>query len=184
MLDTAGGFQDAMAKTGARLGVMPQEVLRRIYLKPGSLLLEEKGDEDPNSAVVTYVESLPPFNDPTVGFLSNAVRRLVGAANAERVLKHALLHRATPFARGDMTLDFEAAAIRLIAEGRTFCIMALPVAFKPKGSEKGTWGACTSGGHAWDGDAPGPLVAHSVSAAGVHAWVVHGVVVLALWMWM
>ena len=144
VFDTALGFREAVEKTNIRLGVMPQEVLRRIYLKTGSLQLEEKGDKDPNSAVVTYVRSSPPFNAPTVGFLSNAVRRLVGALNAEGVL--ALLHRATPSARSAMALDFEAVAIKLIAEGKTFRITALPVAVKPKGNKQGTRGACKSGG--------------------------------------
>jgi len=133
VFDTADSFMKAREKTNIRLGVMPQEVLRRIYLKTGSLQLEEKGDKDPNSAVVTYVRSSPPFNAPTVGFLSNAVRRLVGAYNAEGVL--ALLHRATPSARSAMALDFEAVAIKLIAEGRTFRITALPVGVKLKGSK-------------------------------------------------
>ena len=123
---------------------MPLDTLKLVYLKSGWAQLEENGDKDPNSAVVTYVRSSPPFNAPTVGFLSNAVRRLVGALNAEGVL--ALLHRATPSARSAMALDFEAVAIKLIAEGKTFRITALPVAVKLKGSKSGTRGACTSGG--------------------------------------
>jgi len=166
VFDTADSFMKAREKTNIRLGVMPQEVLRRVYLKTGSLQLEEKGDKDPNSAVVTYVRSSPPFNAPTVGFLSNAVRRQVGAFNAEGVL--ALLHRATPSARSAMALDFEAVAIKLIAEGKTFRITALPVAVKPKGSKPGTRGACTSGGGKKRG-VGGGIPAYPVSAAWVQA---------------
>ena len=136
MFDAALGFREAVEKTNIRLGVMPQEVLRRIYLKTGSLQLEEKGDKDPNSAVVTYVRSSSPFNDPTMGFLSNAVRRQVHAAYAVAVL--ALIRGASPLARSAMALDFEAVAISMIAAGKTFRIAALPMGFKPKGSKKGT----------------------------------------------
>jgi hypothetical protein len=161
---------------------MPQEVLRRIYLKTGSLQLEEKGDKDPNSAVVTYVRSSPPFNAPTVGFLSNAVRRLVGALNAEGVL--ALLHRATPSARSAMALDFEAVAIKLIAEGKTFRITALPVAVKLKGSKSGTRGACTSGGgkKRGGGEVFRPIQSVLLGCRRMGCWFVRGVVALAPYM--
>ena len=120
----------------------------RVYLLSGwthwHWQLEEKDGEDPNSAVVTYVRRFSPFNDPTMGFLSNAVRRQVHAAYAVTVL--ALICGASPLARSAMALDFEAVAISMIAAGKTFRIAALPMAFKPKGSKKGTLvqgaGAC------------------------------------------
>ena len=64
VFDAALGFREAVEKTNSRLGVMPQEVLRRIYLKTGSLQLEEKGDKDPNSAVVTLRPELAPLQRP------------------------------------------------------------------------------------------------------------------------
>ena len=79
-----------------------------------------------------------------MGFLVNAVRRRVHAAYAVTVL--ALIRGASPLARSAMALDFEAVAISMIAAGKTFRIAALPMAFKPKGSKKGTLvqgaGAC------------------------------------------
>jgi hypothetical protein len=67
-----------------------------------------------------------------------------------------------------MALDFEAVAIKLIAEGKTFRITALPVAVKPKGSKLGTRGACKSGGGKKRGGGRG-IPAYPVSAAWVQA---------------
>jgi hypothetical protein len=71
----------------------------------------------------------------------------VHAAYAVTVLS--LIRGASPLARSAMAvmaLDFEAVAISMIAAGETFRIAALPMAFKPKGSKKGTLvqgaGAC------------------------------------------
>ncbi len=71
----------AVNRTATRLGVMPLDTLKRVYLKSSwtgrvYLLsgrthwhwqLEEKDGEDPNSAVVTYVRSSSPFNAPDHG---------------------------------------------------------------------------------------------------------------------
>jgi hypothetical protein len=115
-----GEYLSAMKRTATTIRSLPLEVVEQVYDDPHLTNVVEGGDQAPNSAVLTYVESEPPFTRPKAGFLSRWVEREVW-----RRLRVGLMRRVI---RGDALhgVVFERLALIVIGEGGAFRVGYLP----------------------------------------------------------
>jgi hypothetical protein len=115
-----GEYVSAMKRTATTIRSLPLEVVEQVYDDPHSTNVVEGGEQAPNSAVLTYVESEPPFTRPKTGFLSRWVEREVW-----RRLRVGLMRRVI---RGDALhgVVFERLALIVIGEGGAFRVGYLP----------------------------------------------------------
>ena len=117
-------YEDAVKRTKTKVKTMSPGVLSRIYESPADENLDEGSNDEPNSAVVTYIKSEPPFRSPTIGFISDEVGRMVEAQHTATLL--ALISRCPPEQRTSYGLAFEGITARLVGKGGPFRVLALP----------------------------------------------------------
>jgi hypothetical protein len=67
----------ACVRTTTTINTLPFAVVEQVCREPYMANVVEGGDDTPNSAVLTYVESEKPFTRPMMGFLSNWVETVV-----------------------------------------------------------------------------------------------------------
>jgi len=123
LFDT-GEYKSAVTRTKTKVKTMSPGVLSRIYESPADENLDEGSNDEPNSAVVTYIKSEPPFRSPTIGFISDEVGRMVEAQHTATLL--ALISRCPPEQRTSYGLAFEGITARLFGKGGPFRVLALP----------------------------------------------------------
>jgi hypothetical protein len=115
-----GEYVSAMRQTATAIRSLPLEVVEQVYEHPDLMEVVEGGEQAANSAVLTYVESEPPFTRPKAGFLSHWLEREVW-----RRLRVGLMRRVI---RGDELhgVVFERLALIVIGEGGAFRVGYLP----------------------------------------------------------